>query len=51
MTKPIIKSDEEWSWWDDNLGGIIFWLSLTIISIFGILPWVVGVNKILKWIF
>ena len=51
MTKPIIKSDEEWSWWDDNRGGIIFWSIAVFLILFLVCPWSIGMAKILTSIF
>ena len=50
MPRFKVNLNEETSWWEDHRGAIIFFSGLAVIVIFGGIPWLIGLSRIVSWI-
>jgi len=45
-----VNLNEETSWWEDHRGAIIFFSGAGVLIVFGGIPWLIGVARIVSWI-
>ena len=50
MSMLKVNLNDDYSWWEEHRGAIIFFSGIAVLLIFGFFPWIVGVARIIQWV-